>query len=114
MGLTEINKFLASGEISWPGLFLHLDQLERALLIFEIDFGLKTLPTTEPGIISIRGLRQYGKSTWLEKALRQSIIDFCPASAFYLKGDDILEKNRLEQAIQKLLPAFSKKAAIRH
>ncbi|PNT85787.1 ATP-binding protein [Coxiella burnetii] len=112
MSLTEINEFLASSEINRPGLFPHLDQLERASFIFEVDFGLKTFPT-EPGIISIRGPRQYGKSTWLERELRQSIIDFGPASAFYLNGDDILERDRLEQAIQKLLPAFSKQAAVR-
>ncbi len=83
--MTEINEFLASGEINRPGLFPHLDQLERASFIFEVDFGLKTFPT-EPGIISIRGPRQYGKSTWLERELRQSIIDLVLQAPFISMG----------------------------
>src|SRR3990167_1166258 len=99
--LSDLNQKLQSGEIEAPGLFPKLEQIKTAPFVFEVDFGLKKLPT-EPGIISIRGARQYGKSTWLEQSLKQSIIDFGPGSAFYLNGDHLLSIENLEQGLQHI------------
>ena len=84
-----INRQLASGDIDHPSIFPHLARLMERPYIFTIDFGLKELPT-EPGILLIRGARQYGKSTWLEQQLKQSIETFGAGSAFYLNGEHIL------------------------
>jgi predicted AAA+ superfamily ATPase len=112
MNPETINQRLSAGEVDKAGVFPHLDQLQENPFVFQIDFGLQQLPT-EPGIITVRGARQYGKSTWLEQALKQSIIEFGPASAFYLNGDTLLDVNKLEQAIAELLPVFDKNAVVK-
>ena len=112
MDLANINRALSAGEIDQSGLFPHLDSLKRAPYIFEIDFGLKTLPT-KPGILLIRGARQYGKSTWLERELRHTIEKFGAGTAYYLNGENLLDADRLEKEIDTLITAFSKKATIR-
>lgn len=81
MKIAELNNALALGDINQKGLFPHLDQLAHTTYVFEIDFGLKVLPT-EPGILLIRGARQYGKSTWLEQMLKNTIIEFDAGTAF--------------------------------
>ncbi len=68
MDITTMNEILARGELDTPGLFPRLAQLQASPSIFKMDFGLKTLPL-EPGILLIRGARQYGKSTWLKQQL---------------------------------------------
>ena len=68
MDILEINRLLSEGKIDTPRLFPHLDELKLAPFTFRMDFGLEELPL-EPGILLIRGARQYGKSTWLEKQL---------------------------------------------
>lgn len=70
--IQEVNKALESGEIDKSGIFPHLDALKASAFVFDIDFGLKTLPI-ELGIIMVRGPRQYGKSTWLEQQLKMTI-----------------------------------------
>ncbi|MDQ2993482.1 MAG: AAA family ATPase [Pseudomonadota bacterium] len=107
-----INEHLVRGDIDHPSLFPHLSRLMEKPFIFNIDFGLKDLPT-EPGILTIRGARQYGKSTWLEQQLKQSIHSFGPGSAFYLNGENILVADALEQKLESLIPAFSKDAKVR-
>jgi uncharacterized protein len=56
MNAREANSALARGVLP------HLEQLEGQPFAF--DFGLAELPT-EPGIVLVRGPRQYGKSPWL-------------------------------------------------
>lgn len=107
-----VNQVLASGNVDQIGVFPHLDQLIDAPFTFEVDFGLNQLPL-EPGILLIRGARQYGKSTWLEHMLKNTIIDFGPGTAFYLNGDALLEMHRLESAVEDLLTAFDKHAKVR-
>ena len=112
MYLDAINKKLALGEIDDPALFPHLKQLQETPWTFEISFGLDLLPETA-GILLIRGARQYGKSTWLEQELRQTIKQWGPGTAFYLNGDSIPSEASLEEAIQNLLPLFSKNAHVK-
>lgn len=64
MNVNQINQALMQGKIESPGVLPHLDTLSLAPFKFEVDFGLKQLPN-EPGILLIRGARQYGKSTGL-------------------------------------------------
>jgi len=97
-------RLLAGGEVplSW---FPHLEQLARQSFAFEIDFGLPVLPD-EPGVLSIRGPRQYGKSTWLEQQLRDSALRGGPGSAFYLNGDHIADAADLVVELETLDAMF--------
>jgi predicted AAA+ superfamily ATPase len=112
MDIHTINENLSRGEIDHPQIFPHLDELKNAPYIFEVDFGLAELPL-EPGILLIRGARQYGKSTWLEQQIYKTIKQFGPATAYYLNGDHILTADALEQAIDDLIPAYQKDAPVR-
>lgn len=112
MDVKEINRALASGTIDQPGLFPHLDQLAGSRYVFPVDFGLTELPH-EPGVLLIRGARQYGKSTWLEQQLRATLITVGPGSAYYLNGDEIPTAQALAEAIREILPSYSSQARLR-
>lgn len=107
-----INTVLARGEIDQPHVFPHLDWLKESPYIFDMDFGLKSLPI-EPGILLIRGARQYGKSTWLEQQICQTIKQFGAGTAYYLNGDYIPDVDALTKAIDELITAFPKDVSIR-
>lgn len=109
--ISAINNLLALGNIAEKGLFPHLESLKESPFIFNIDFGLKTLPT-EPGILLIRGARQYGKSTWLEGQIRDTIREFGAGSAFYLNGDYISDADHLERELITLSASFASNAAV--
>lgn len=85
MNVRAVNQALLSGEIDQSGVFPHLDSLLLSPTVFAFDFGLAEIPR-EPGMIFIRGARQYGKSTWLEQQLRATIEDHGPGSALYLNS----------------------------
>ncbi len=112
MNVNEMNRFLALGELNHLGLFPRLENLSLQPLKFEVDFGLKNLPK-QPGFISIRGPRQFGKSTWLEGQLRTSALENGPASSFYLNGDELTSHQDLSEKIRELLAAFSPKAKLK-
>jgi len=107
----EINSYLSQGIIDNPALFPNLTKLKSAPFLFKIDFGLEELPT-EPGILLIRGARQYGKSTWLEQQILKTIQQFGPGTAYYLNGENLLTIDALEAAIETLLPVFAKHAKV--
>ena len=88
MDTIQINKALSLGKIDDHGVLPKLEQLGREPIVFEFNFGLERLPK-EPGIILIRGARQYGKSTWLQQKIRDTVKQFGPGSAYYLNGDEI-------------------------
>lgn len=92
--------------LSW---FPHLEQLASQGLVFEVDFGLPVLPTA-PGVLSIRGPRQYGKSTWLEQQLRDSVFQGGPGSAFYLNGDHVADAAELVGELETLDAMFRRDA----
>jgi len=108
----SINQHLQGGQFDVPGLFPHLERLRRGGLIFEIDFGLAALPA-EPGVLLVRGPRQYGKSTWLEGQLEATIRSAGPASGFYLNGDQLSDVEGLVTAVRGLVPWFAKHAPVR-
>ncbi|MBM4031711.1 MAG: ATP-binding protein [Planctomycetes bacterium] len=112
MNVIEVNRLLSSGATDGEGLFPHLEDLKSAPYRFEVDFGLRELPR-EPGVILIRGPRQYGKSTWLEGQLVQTVRQFGPGTAFYLNGDEIADTAALREAVRGLLPLFAARAPVR-
>lgn len=112
MDYKNINKLLGTGEIDAPGLFPHLEALKEEPFEFRIDFGLDELPDT-PGLILIRGPRQYGKSTWLEQELKKTVQDYGPGSAYYLNGDELKNEHALVEGIREFLPFFHQKARVK-
>lgn len=112
MDHNTLNRQLAEGVLDIPEMFPHLHMLEDTPFIFDVSFGLDVLPL-QPGILMVRGARQYGKSTWLEQQLYASIQEFGAGSAFYLNGDDIADATQLESAITSLLPHFAVTAVVK-
>lgn len=107
-----INSMLAHGNIDQPHIFPHLDWLRESPYVFEMDFGLRDLPI-EPGILLIRGARQYGKSTWLEQQIYKTITQFGQGTAFYLNGDYITDVDALTDTIDEIITAYPKDATVR-
>lgn len=112
MDAREINSALAVGRVDEPGLFPRLEALQAAPFRFTPRFGLDKLPQ-QPGLILVRGARQYGKSTWLEEQIRRTVTEFGPGTAFYLNGDELGRSRDLVEAIRTLLPLFSNRAPVR-
>lgn len=112
MDVRQINEHLLLGRIEARGLFPHLEGLSLSPFEFRVDFGLEALPA-EPGMILIRGPRQYGKSTWLEGQVRATVSEHGPGSAFYLNGDEIADSGALTEAVRGLLPLFRRGAPVR-
>ena len=112
MDINTINVILSRGEINTANVFPHLSRLAKSPYQFHVNFGLDELPV-EPGIIMIRGARQYGKSTWLEQQIYTTIQKFGPGTAYYLNGDYIADYNVLAQSIEELLTTFALNATVK-
>lgn len=112
MNALEINQALASGVHDSPGVLPKIDALKTQSAVFKINFGLDQLPC-EPGILLIRGARQYGKSTWLQQCIHATVEEFGPGSVFYLNGDEIRNEADLEDQLLTLGRLFSPRAAVR-
>ena len=112
MDIHELNNALAQIDGSPEKLFPRLQALKKQAFVFKFDFGLEILPL-EPGILMIRGARQYGKSTWLEQQIAKSVQEYGPGSTFYLNGEYIPNENDLEKNIKQLLTAFSSKTKVK-
>jgi predicted AAA+ superfamily ATPase len=93
-------------------LFPHLEALGTDQPLFRPDFGLDELPE-EPGLLLVRGPRQYGKSTWLEGRIRTTVTRAGPGSAFYLNGDQLADVEDLVVATREILPWFRRDAPVR-
>ncbi len=110
MNVNEKNRYLLEnnhqGMDFWPKIKEYSES--RNPFFFEFDLGQK-LPV-QPGLIIIRGPRQYGKSTWLELAIQDTVEHFGIGSALYLNGDEIDDVDDLEQQIVNLEKMFPKKA----
>lgn len=104
MNVRQINENLLAGNLK-PGVFPHLDELKSLKYVFSTDFGLKALPE-EPGLLLIRGPRQYGKSTWLEQQILSTVKMHGPGSAFYLNGDELRDANELTSEIRGISALF--------
>jgi predicted AAA+ superfamily ATPase len=111
MNVDGRNQLYLKGITEAEGLFPHLEEAP-ASGFFGWDFGLPELPEA-PGIIVIRGPRQFGKSTWLEFQLRDTLRRFGPGTALFLNGDYIAGPNELENEIESLLRHFSASSTVR-
>lgn len=110
MDVNLINGFLSRGEIDREDLWPRLREMESQPFRFDFEFGLDELPE-EPGLIIIRGPRQYGKSTWLEMHLRASAEKFGKGSAYYLNGDEIASEKALEDKVREVCGLFHPEAS---
>jgi len=111
MNVVERNTLYIKGILEAEGLFPHLEETPKSGF-FSWDFGLPELPQ-KPGIIVIRGPRQFGKSTWLEYQLRETLRQFGPGTALFLNGDYIAGPSELESEIESLLRSFPVNTAVR-
>ena len=109
---SEINQVLLQAGADLDAVLPHLAELREQPLVLNVDFGLGELPT-KPGIISVRGARQYGKSTWLEGQVRDTIEACGAGSALYLNGDELRDETTLARAIRAVMPLFAAKAPVR-
>jgi hypothetical protein len=112
VNVDERSQHLLRGLAGTAGVLPHLDDLQRASTVFRIDFGLRQLPE-EPGILLIRGARQYGKSTWLEGQIRNTIDAHGPGTAYCLDGEELGDREALVAAIRSVTPLFGKTAPVR-
>jgi len=112
INVRQINECMLRGDTAAPGLFPHLDELAGSRFTFEMHFGLTSLPEEE-GVLLIRGPRQYGKSTWLESKLRETIVTHGPGSALYLNGDELKDSDALAGALAEVAASFPRRARIR-
>jgi predicted AAA+ superfamily ATPase len=85
---------------------------DAAQITFKFDWALKELPE-EAGFISIRGPRQYGKSTWLHENIIHSLEAYGPGCIAYLNGDLIPDQISLREQIRSCLNSFRKSASIK-
>lgn len=112
MDVNVRNQLFAIGQIDRQDLWPKITEYEEQALTFRFQFGLDELPI-EPGILLIRGPRQYGKSTWLEISLRDTLEDFGKGSAYFINGDDLADAPELEEAILNLIPLFNPKSKVK-
>ncbi len=112
MNVDQANRALLAGAVDDPAVLPRLHALAQAPAVFRFEFGLEKLPE-EPGVLSIRGARQYGKSTWLESAVRSTVETFGPGSALMLDGDDIRDDEHLSHELRKLSALFRPEAAVK-
>ena len=96
MNVVERNELYLNGILQGEGLFPHLEAAPAGGF-FNWDFGLVELPR-EAGIIVIRGPRQYGKSTWLEYQLRETLRQFGPGTA--LSSSRVAHRPRVRRCLK--------------
>ena len=86
----------------------NLNALKNQTFQFEMNFGLPVLPS-EPGLIVVRGARQFGKSTWLEGQLLKAAQKNGAGTTFYLNGDAIDTSKTLYQELLLLTDLMNSK-----
>src|SRR6202167_1438514 len=111
MNVVERNQLYLKGFLGGERVFPHLE-VAPVSGFFNWDFGLAELPR-EAGMIVIRGPRQYGKSTWLEYQLRETLRQCGPGTALFLNGDYIAGPGELENDIESLMRYFPDEASVR-
>ena len=112
MDVNERNRLLSIGEVDREGLWPRIAEYKEMPHAFQFSFGLDALPE-EPGIILVRGPRQYGKSTWLELELRLTLERFGPGTAYFLNGDELIDADDLEHRIAEIVGLFAPDAGVR-
>jgi uncharacterized protein len=111
MDVNSRNLLFSRGEINRDDLWPKITEYRDQPCTFRFSFGLDELPT-EAGIILIRGPRQFGKSTWLELAIKRTLETHGAGSAYFLNGDDITDADELETRVLEVVSLFRPKAAV--
>jgi predicted AAA+ superfamily ATPase len=112
MNVEQTNHALLGGKWQLPGVLPRLKTLQESSVVFDIDFGLTILPR-QPGVLVIRGARQYGKSTWLEGAIRDTLVEYGPGTALFLDGDHLRDVDHLAAELSNLAGSFAKHAPVK-
>lgn len=112
MNVRQRNELLSRGEIDRDDMWPRIAEYQAKAAPFRFEFGLDRLPE-EPGLVVVRGPRQYGKSTWLDLELRQSIVEHGAGSAYYLNGDEVLSRAELYERLIELEGAFAAGVPVR-
>lgn len=112
MNVEQVNSLLLLDNIDFSTCLPKLKQYTLMALQFKFNFGLEVLPE-EPGVILIRGARQFGKSTWLELQVKNSYLQYGPGSTQYLNGDEVAMSQDLVTAIEKIIPLFAPNAKVK-
>lgn len=111
MDVKTRNALFLSGKFDTKGLFPQLEEIKNHPFQFHAEFGLDSLPD-QPGLILIRGARQFGKSTWLEQKIYQTLKEKGPGSALYFNGDDIYTIDDLMSEIVRHLATLPKSVLV--
>lgn len=114
MNSKERNKLLFQGEIDRDDVLPKYSEYSQSRnpFFFELPVEIQELPL-EPGLLFIRGPRQYGKSSWLENSIRETIENFGRGTAAYLNGDDFTSTQDLYVALLELDSSFLKGAKVK-
>jgi predicted AAA+ superfamily ATPase len=112
MESNQRNKLLLQGKIERDDILPKYTEYSHSRNPFFFEFGLKELPL-QPGLLFIRGPRQYGKSSWLEMQVKDTIEDFGKGTAFYLNGDDFTSSEDFYEALLQLEKSFLLKAKVK-
>ncbi len=112
MDVNKRNRLFLDGNWESEDLWPKITEYSEHSKTFAFDFGLDELPQ-EPGIILIRGPRQFGKSTWLELALKKTLEAYGKGSAYFLNGDEIASEMELESKLIELIPSFHPDVKVR-
>lgn len=113
MNVNEKNKYLLERNHEFMDFWPKIREYSESRNPFFFEFALGRELPKEPGLIIIRGARQYGKSTWIDLCIRDTVEDFGIGSALYLNGDELDDDKNLEQEIVELENLFSKKSKIK-
>ncbi len=112
MNVDERNAHFITGDLDRDDLWPKIKDYEGRRFQFRWEFGLDELPV-KPGLITIRGPRQSGKSTWLEMQILNTLEEFGRGSAFFLNGDYIYSHEEFESKILELEKSYSKKSKVK-
>jgi hypothetical protein len=112
MNVDERNRLFLQRNIDRDDLWPKLKEYESRRFQFRWEFGLEELPQS-PGLITIRGPRQSGKSTWLEMKLLDTLEKFGPGTAFFLNGDFLYSHQEFEAKLLELERSYHRKAAVK-
>ncbi|MCI0650311.1 MAG: AAA family ATPase [Planctomycetes bacterium] len=112
MNVDQRNHLFLVGPIDRDDLWPKVTEYQAQRFQFRWEFGLDQLPA-KPGLITIRGARQVGKSTWLELQLLSTLEDHGLGSAFLLSGDYTLTMDDFERKLLELEGSFPRTARIK-
>lgn len=108
MNVDDRNLLLFQGSLDRDDLWPKVKDYENQRFQFRWEFGLNELPP-DPGLITIRGARQIGKSTWLELQLLDTLEEHGKGTGYFLNGDSIYSHSEFESKLLEVEALFGKK-----